>query len=85
MASPNRSIIVPSGLESQRKGKMGDIIIGSDQVVLSRLLAPYNGRDDPKEWLRTFKKVALISEWANSKCRVMAYAFMQGEADKWYG
>jgi hypothetical protein len=63
---------------------MAEFIMDSDRAVISRLLVPYNGRKDPKEWLRTFRKVALASEWSEVKSKRMAYAYMQKEADKWF-
>jgi hypothetical protein len=62
---------------------MAEFIMDSDRAVISRLLVPYTGRKDPKEWLRTFRKVALASEWSDVKCQSMTYAYMQQEADKW--
>jgi hypothetical protein len=62
---------------------MAEFIMDSDRAVISRLLVPYIGRKDPKEWLRTFRKVALASEWSEVKSKSMAYAYMQQEADKW--
>jgi hypothetical protein len=55
---------------------MAKFIMDSDRAVISRLLTPYTGCKDPKEWLRTFRKVVLASEWSEVKSKRMAYAYM---------
>jgi hypothetical protein len=52
-------------------------------LMLLNALDTYNGTTEPKEWLRTFEKVAIAAEWTPSKRMRMAHLFLKGEADKW--
>jgi hypothetical protein len=52
-------------------------------LMLLNALDTYNGTTEPKEWLRTFEKVAIAAEWTPSKRMRMAHPFLRGEADKW--
>jgi hypothetical protein len=52
-------------------------------LMLLNALDTYNGTTEPGEWLRTFEKVAIASEWTPSKRLRMAHLFLNGEADKW--
>jgi hypothetical protein len=52
-------------------------------LMLLNTLDTYNGTTEPKEWLRTFEKVAIAAEWTPSKRMRMAHLFLKGEADKW--
>ena len=46
-------------------------------------MAVYDGRTDPKDWIRMFEKRARAYEWDEEKSLNMAFAFLEGEADKW--
>jgi hypothetical protein len=43
----------------------------------------YDGAKDPKDWLRIFDKVAVACKWTNARRLNMAFASLQGEANKW--
>ena len=53
------------------------------RVVRSGSLIPYTGHSNPAEWLRTVRAAAVANGWSDSKCKSMACAFIQGDADEW--